>query len=644
MNNLGDPSLATNADGKLVKTSHAICIVITAIYIFRVAIAKSYFFPWYFNTEEFPYIQEVMRFSEFDFRQQFFDIPGTPLMFLSTIFWWVYFVFCKIFGLRGADQGIRLFTFENMQILYYIMRGISCIAYISSGILTYKIVTRILNSAAGLFATCMVLVHPIFATTIYHLRVEPSNLAIVLLSLYLCLLAIDRSSYWMFLASGIFAGVAFALRFPSFMAILPLIVMYCLRFPVVFERSLFRRLNIFFFAALVFILSLGSLAVLLVFCANVKRSWFTDFFMVSTKQPNDELAIGLLREIWLAIGIFLLIILFFSSFKRGRKYLYAKITSNTMTVTGGFALGLVWGLPTLFISKKYFLQSLQMFIQRNQSDIWKTHGITDLFSFYLSGYTKDQFLESHYDLNGIVYSWAHVVLLVVGLVAAATKYRKFMAPIIVVCVIGILSQSGKMQSTRHICAWLPCFCALMASGVAYVYDRLGSNKYIPHILSAVSLIVGVGVGLEKREYCVGSSVAHFAEKTLLMPAMDEWLEKNTKPKEKIFHVCCEPVNEATIFSWLRMNGVSIPDAIKKKSEKHTIWFGDIESLKREGQGYIVISKFTYKGFYLDYYAKVNPKSITDPANDKHFVLRTEIDKGVNAVYQIYYFEFPEADE
>jgi hypothetical protein len=48
-------------------------------------------FPWYLNTEEFPYIQEILRFSELDFRQQFFDIPGTPLMTLGTAIWSVWY-------------------------------------------------------------------------------------------------------------------------------------------------------------------------------------------------------------------------------------------------------------------------------------------------------------------------------------------------------------------------------------------------------------------------------------------------------------------------------------------------------------------------------------------------------------------------
>lgn len=39
---------------------------------------------WFFSSDEYVYVAEVIRFSGGDFRQRFFDIPGTPFMFLTT--------------------------------------------------------------------------------------------------------------------------------------------------------------------------------------------------------------------------------------------------------------------------------------------------------------------------------------------------------------------------------------------------------------------------------------------------------------------------------------------------------------------------------------------------------------------------------
>ncbi len=74
-------------------------------------------FPWYLNTEEFPYIQEILRFVELDFRQQLFDIPGTPLMFLGTFFWSIYYWFSVLAGYAHPSEGTRYFSFEHMQSL-----------------------------------------------------------------------------------------------------------------------------------------------------------------------------------------------------------------------------------------------------------------------------------------------------------------------------------------------------------------------------------------------------------------------------------------------------------------------------------------------------------------------------------------------
>src|SRR5687767_10058207 len=61
---------------------------------------------WYYNTEEFPYAQEIIRFAELDFRQEFFDIPGTPLLMLGTFLWWPYYLFHLVLGEPTAAQGI----------------------------------------------------------------------------------------------------------------------------------------------------------------------------------------------------------------------------------------------------------------------------------------------------------------------------------------------------------------------------------------------------------------------------------------------------------------------------------------------------------------------------------------------------------
>lgn len=133
-------------------------------------------FPWYLNTEEFPYIQEILRFVELDFRQQFFDIPGTPLMFLGTFFWSIYYGFSVLVGYAHPSEGIRYFSFEHMQSLYLLMRILSYCFYILSIVLTFLITRRLTNVVGGLVAASLLSLSPIYGLSMLFFGLSPSAL------------------------------------------------------------------------------------------------------------------------------------------------------------------------------------------------------------------------------------------------------------------------------------------------------------------------------------------------------------------------------------------------------------------------------------------------------------------------------------
>jgi dolichyl-phosphate-mannose-protein mannosyltransferase len=152
-------------------------------------------FPWYLNTEEFPYIQEILRFSELDFRQQFFDIPGTPLMTLGTAVWSIWYWICVVAGMADASHGIRYFSFSHMQWLYGLMRVISYLCYATSVVLTYSIGRRLTNAVGGYVAALMLVLSPMYGQTMLYLRIESTSLALVLFSVWSVLRALDSRQY-----------------------------------------------------------------------------------------------------------------------------------------------------------------------------------------------------------------------------------------------------------------------------------------------------------------------------------------------------------------------------------------------------------------------------------------------------------------
>jgi hypothetical protein len=269
-----------------------------------------------------------------------------------------------------------------------------------------------------------------------------------------------------------------------------------------------------------------------------------------------------------------------------------------------------------------------MFIERNASGLWQTQTLLGTAMFYLVGILPEN--VNYFVLQaGVCSSYFHVAALIVGTAVILygcrrSRYR-LLIPMLVGMVVGVLGQHGKMQATRHIIAWLPFFAIVMATPIGLLMLVL---------LAVVSLSIG---SLLARAKVVAPDVELFVEKTRLMPELEQWLGRNLQPDERSFHVCCETATGEVILSWLEMNGVALPP--KKQAFRQVIWFGDKQALENAGKGYIVISKHTYPGFYLEYYKKVKPEALTDPYQDRHFSLRKELQPGTNAVWQVFYFDF-----
>src|SRR4051812_26348092 len=70
------PPQASRDGSRPVHTIYALLAVVLAGVAVWSAAYPGILNPWYYNTEEFPFAQEVARFSSGDLRQRFFDIPG----------------------------------------------------------------------------------------------------------------------------------------------------------------------------------------------------------------------------------------------------------------------------------------------------------------------------------------------------------------------------------------------------------------------------------------------------------------------------------------------------------------------------------------------------------------------------------------
>ena len=316
--------------------------------------------------------------------------------------------------------------------------------------------------------------------------------------------------------------------------------------------------------------------------------------------------------------------------------------------------GILLGVPTILWSGNYLLVSVEAFLIRNklgQNFISGTYDVAKFFLFGLVDWWKIGFvLQTDFVQSeeiGLIYTYLHAFLLVAGLVTILKTRNRLFYPIVIGAILGILCQYGKLQTTRHVIAWLPYFLMIMVLPMALLYEKceaISKKKQIYRLFSLAAVVIIFTTTYKVQVNSLQIIRGHFQEKTVLLPETDKWLNEHTQTSDKVFHTCCEPINKETIFDWMQRNGVKIPRGIKK-SDQAVIWFGDKEPLTQVKKGYIVISTNSFPGQYVDYYKKMRPESLTDPFTDSHFSLEKVIDPGLKTgvTYQIYRFDFTEVN-
>lgn len=536
-----------------------------------------------------------------------------------------------------------------MQSLYLLMRVISYFFYCLSIVFIYSIARRLTNLIGGLVAALLLGISPIYGLTATHLRIEPINLGLILLSVWIILKALDLQSYKLYLLSGIIAGLAMATRFQSMLAILPLLLAYCIVRPTVFIQKGHRLLNTVFFGSIISVILVAGYSALLVKLNIIGKTGLTELFLLTLNEEIYPKATAIVQKLWLGLFTFAITLIFLFLIPQTRLFFKKTIFSSSTTVCSGFTIGFLLGVPTILWSGNYFLASIEMFVERNKLGQTYIQSFLDTITFFLFGLNvwdskSPEIISSEV---GVIYTYLQGILLISGILIILLKRKHLLFPILIIAITGILSQYGKLQTTRHLVAWLPYFLIIMAVPVALLYDWfwswLQNRNYQNHkqFFQAFSLLVLTIIFVTTFKIQINSVLIisrHFQEKLLLFPQMDQWIAENTTERDKIFHTCCEPVNQDVILDWIRLNGVKIPSGIRR-TKRSKIWFGDRESLMQVQKGYIIISTNTFKGQYIDYYQKMRPASIVDPFNDKHFSLKKLINPGVSSSYQIFYFNF-----
>lgn len=565
-------------------------------------------------------------------------------MIIGTFLWSIYYWACAFFDNPDTVQGIRYFSFKHIQELYLLMRVISYIFYALSILLTYLIAHRLTNRVGGLVAALLLSLSPIYGQTAWHLRIEPISLALTLLAVSFILFALERPSYKLYFLSGLMAGLAMAARYPSMFAGIPVLLFYCALYPHVFTNARSRRANLIAFVGMLLMILIGGMQSLLIQVNLLQRNFLTDVFLITSQVPYPK-ATGAIQKVWLILFTIVAIALvtFYVSSKN-RPFFQKLIYSSSVTVSAGFLTGILLGLPTIFWSGNYFLSALEAFSTRNQVSQPLVDNFFNMLYFFVFGALNMGTSTSLPPEVGILYTHWDGILLVIGLFIIVAQRRKIFYPVVAGAIIGLVIQYGKLQTTRHIIAWLPYFLLIIALPISVLYDKFQSilktkKWFYPSFVLCILIFIFI-TGYKMQFEALRQTKLIYQEKIGMIDKMDEWLDGNLAKNERVFHVCCDPVNQEAILSWMQASGIKVPQGVKK-SDQAVIWFGDKEPLVATGKGYIAIGTNSFKIPYIDYYKKIRPKSVTDPFSDTHFKLKKQIDGDRGNSFRIYSFDFKE---
>jgi predicted membrane-bound mannosyltransferase len=195
-------------------------------------LSRTLFRLWFFSSDEYVVVGEVIRFCHLDFHQHFFDNPGTFFMFLNALLWGAYYGVERAIGATPGPIGP--FTFDHLPALFTLARAATLVFFLLSVILTFVLTTRVVNACAGAVASLLLAMSPIYCSYSSFVRTDSLALVCTLTAILLVFrragdspqpaerspLLRDR-----IVLAGIFVGLAAGARLHSATAAFPILLM-----------------------------------------------------------------------------------------------------------------------------------------------------------------------------------------------------------------------------------------------------------------------------------------------------------------------------------------------------------------------------------------------------------------------------------
>jgi hypothetical protein len=597
--------------------------ILAALYLLGVICAALYYLgpsvtrTWFYRSDEYVVVAEIIRFAGLDFHQHFFDMPGTPFMILVALLWTPFSVFGSIVSPASAP-GVSGFTFHHLDWLFYLTRGVTLFFYALSIALCFQLAQRVLNKPAACVAALLVAMSPTYAAYSSLVRVESMAMCLILGATLVASHGLEnapevtaRRPYYSdaFVVAGVMAGIGAAARLHSVMASVPLLWMIIVLRPrpaaVVYPRWI-RRLARY---AVPILSVCGAVGI------QISR--------MITAYPH---AGALLQKpvILLAVGPLLVVALYRTVSLR--RYLLLLAPPETIKLAMGLGVGLVLGLPTIVTQGQFFLGSMEMY-SATYRDFYRVPW----------PYLKDLRWLMEFYLHAAAPTRTLTYLLLIGVLLVLVTRSRILLPYLLIAIFFFFSKPiDLVASPHHLILWLPFFAILSAFPVALASSWIGRLFGSPRLVAALTipLTVLLCFGLVNGPNGVTANMRNDEIQLRNVSTAASWLARNSRAGDDIgnAYFCFDP---GTFFTWLRSLEVSVPPAFID-GRQHFIWWGRQSELAGKA-GYVSVSPADVDSVKRS----INPANaadVADPYNDGRYQLAASFGTDPHRV-DVFRFDF-----
>lgn len=584
--------------------------------------------PWWFNTDELVFFNEIIRQLRLDPGQTFFDIPGTPYTTLCsglTAAWWG---FERLFGLSQAANPSD-FAFEQVQGVYGLMRAVTLGCYATAIGLAFSAFRQAGGVLTGVLAAILAATLPIHVQYSHFVRTESLGLVLCFSAILLLLHPRTARRWTTYLVVGILCGIAMSARFHFALVGLPVVLaLYFFhdrpqldladeKLP---RQRLFRAGT-----ALAGLFIVGAVITLLFRNGIIPASGITHMMLLSTAEgaaqfPGAKQAVA---KLWLLLGTGGLGLLLAYQIRAVRPRLTPFINAFTVAIVLGFAGGFLCSHPAFLWRGEHQLRSIQFYsdwVDPNLEKLGLWGSWWNVTHYYFTTALPEKWLQFSFLAGVGTILWSRNPLSISFLLGAALCF--------------VAHPVTMKLWAHHIIPWLPllCFVAAHPIGTALRWlTRKWPGPILPPLLvtgTAALLIAVLPARLAKADDYVKTSLS----RTTQIDEMYRWLAIHV-PLDSFLAVSYYSLNGDGFLKWIESTGVTVPK--KMTLFPHTrIWWLQ-RSILDGRSGYVCISRADIQFFREDAELK-QPGSTYDPFTDKIF---EELATFGGGAYELKVFKF-----